>query len=87
MVLLHSVSGLLQSIDLFLYSIIMGVWLKLGSRLGVIFNLIVFSLLVTAKSSRSGFLFRSVGQYVDLPVDNILRLLFLMYFSGFYLEM
>ena len=41
----------------------------------------MFSSLVTAKSSRSGFLFRSVGQYVGVPVDNILRLLFLMYFS------
>ena len=53
----------------------------LSSRLGVIFSLFVFSPLVSAKSSRSGFLFRSVGQYVGLPVDNILRLLFLMYFT------
>ena len=47
----------------------------------VIFSLFVFSPLVTVKSSRSGILFRSVGQYVGLPVDNILRLLFLRYFS------
>ena len=44
-------------------------------------SLFVFNPLVTAKSSRSGFLFRSVGQYVGVPVDNILRLLFLMHFS------
>ena len=49
--------GLLSSIGLFLYSIIMGVWLELSSRLGVIFSLFVFSPLVTAKSSRLGFLF------------------------------
>ena len=61
-VLLHSISGLLQSIGLFLYSIIMGIWSELSWRLGVIFSLFVFSPLVTAKSSRSGFLFRSVGQ-------------------------
>ena len=42
----------------------------------------MFSPLVTAKSRRSGFLFRSVGQCVGVPVDNILRLLFLMYFSS-----
>ena len=64
------------------YCIIMGVWSELSSRLGVIFSLFVFSPLVTAKSRRSGFLFRSVGQYVGVPVDNILRLLFLMYFSS-----
>ena len=52
---------------------------ELSSRLGVIFSLFVFSPLVTAKSRRSGFLFRSFGQYVGVPVDNILRLLFLMY--------
>ena len=51
-------------------------------RWGVIFILFVFSPLVTAKSRRSGFLFRSVGQCVGVPVDNILRLLFLMYFSS-----
>ena len=42
----------------------------------------MFSPFVTAKSSRSGILLRSDGQYVGLLVDNILRLLFLMYFSG-----
>ena len=50
--------------------------------MGVIFSLLVFSPLVTAKSRRSGFLFRSVGQYVGDPMDNILRLLFLMYYSS-----
>ena len=44
----------------------------IGAKLEVvIFSLFVFSPLVTAKSSRSGFLFRSIGQYVDVPVDNI----------------
>ena len=37
---------------------------------------------VTAKSNRSGVLLRSVGQYVGLPVDSTLRLLFLMHFSS-----
>ena len=50
--------------------------------MGVIFSLFAFTPLVTANSRRSGFLFRSVGQCVDVPVDNILRLLFLMYFSS-----
>ena len=48
----------------------------------VIFSLFVFSPFLTAKSSRSGLLFRSVDQYVGLPMSNILRLLFLMYFFG-----
>ena len=54
----------------------------IGAKLEVwcFFSLFVFSPFVTVKSSRSGFLIRSVGQYVGLPVDNILRLLFLMYF-------
>ena len=60
----------------------MGVSSELSSRLGVIFSLFVFSPLVIAKSSRSGFLFKPVGQYVGLPVVNILRSLFLMYFSS-----
>ena len=60
----------------------MGVSSELSSRLSVIFSLFVFSPLVTGKSRRSGFLFRSVGQCVGVPVDNILRLLFLMYFSS-----
>ena len=60
----------------------MGVWSEISSRLGAIFSLFVFSPLVTAKSSRSGFLFRSVGQYVGVLVNNILRLLLLMYFSS-----
>ena len=59
----------------------MDVWSELSSRLGVIFSLFVFSPFVTAILSRWGILLRSDGQYVGLPVDNILRLLFLMNFS------
>ena len=89
---LHSVSGLLYwywfvlvcfCIQLLLvYDRRLRLRLRLSSSLGVIFSLFVFSSLVTAKIRRSGFLFRSVGQYVGVPVDNILRLLFLMYFSS-----
>ena len=50
--------------------------------MAVIFNLFAFSPFITAKSSKSGILFRSAGQYVDLPVDNMLRLLVLLYFSN-----
>ena len=49
---------------------------------GVIFNLFVFSPFITAKSSKSGILFRSVvDQYVGFHIDNMLRLLVLLYFS------
>ena len=45
------------------------------------FNLFAFSL-ITAKSSKSGVLFRSFAQYVDHPVDDTLRLLVLIYFPS-----
>ena len=41
-----------------------------------------FSSFITTQSSKSGILFRSVGQYIGLPVDNMLRLLVLIYFAS-----
>ena len=65
-----------------MYSIIIGIWSELSIRLGVIFNLFAFSPFITVKSSKSGVLFKSVGQYVGLSVNNILWLLVLIYFSN-----
>ena len=75
-------SDLFYSIGLLVYSIIICVRSELSSRLGVTFNLFALSPFITAKSSKSGISFRSVSQCVGLPVDNMLRLLVLMYSSS-----